>query len=75
MEKSLYCCKGGRLRNDGCGEICFVICLAASVQAYGNVVRRMLEAHGRGMWNASEDKLDQLRAALNDIEDELEGVK
>lgn len=45
------------------------------MQAFGNVVRRMLEAHGRGMWNASEDTLDQLRAKLNDIEDELEGVK
>ncbi|CAL8470018.1 g9560 [Coccomyxa elongata] len=44
-------------------------------QAFANVVRRMMEASGRGMWNASEETLDQLRSILNDIEDELEGVK
>jgi magnesium chelatase subunit H len=48
---------------------------AAGLQAFGNVVRRMLEAQGRGMWNASQETLDQLRTILNDIEDELEGVK
>ena len=45
------------------------------VQAFANVVRRMMEASGRGMWNASEGTLAQLRSILNDIEDELEGVK
>ena len=45
------------------------------VQAFRNVVRRMLEASGRGMWNASQDKLEDLQSMLNDIEDELEGVK
>ncbi|KAK9915657.1 hypothetical protein WJX75_002261 [Coccomyxa subellipsoidea] len=44
-------------------------------QAFANVVRRMMEASGRGMWNASEETLTQLRSILNDIEDELEGVK
>ncbi|EIE25813.1 hydrogenobyrinic acid a,c-diamide cobaltochelatase, partial [Coccomyxa subellipsoidea C-169] len=43
-------------------------------QAFANVVRRMMEASGRGMWNASEETLNQLRSILNDIEDELEGV-
>ena len=38
-------------------------------------MRRMLEASGRGMWNASSDKLEDLQGMLNDIEDELEGVK
>lgn len=46
-----------------------------AAQAFANVVRRMMEASGRGMWNASEQTLDQLRSILNDIEDELEGVK
>lgn len=46
-----------------------------AAQAFANVVRRMMEASGRGMWNASEETLDQLRSILNDIEDELEGVK
>ncbi len=45
------------------------------VQAFRNVVRRMLEASGRGMWNASQEKLEDLQSMLNDIEDELEGVK
>lgn len=45
------------------------------LQAFRNVVRRMLEASGRGMWNASQDKLEDLQSMLNDIEDELEGVK
>lgn len=35
----------------------------------------MLEASGRGMWDASQDKLEELQGMLNDIEDELEGVK
>lgn len=34
-----------------------------------------MEASGRGMWNASGETLTQLRSILNDIEDELEGVK
>ena len=44
-------------------------------QAFRNVVRRMLEASGRGMWNASQDKLEDLQSMLNDIEDQLEGIQ
>lgn len=44
-------------------------------QAFRNVLRRMLEAAGRGMWNADEDTLAQLRMLYAETEDELEGVK
>jgi magnesium chelatase subunit H len=35
----------------------------------------MLEAAGRGMWDADEDVLDELRALYSETEDELEGVR
>jgi magnesium chelatase subunit H len=34
----------------------------------------MLEAHGRGFWNADPEKLEQLRQLYNLTENELEGV-
>jgi len=39
------------------------------------VLRRMLEAAGRGMWGADEATLAQLRQLYAETEDELEGVK
>ena len=50
-------------------------CLSACSQAFRNVVKRMLEAAGRGMWNADENTLMQLRGLYSDLEDELEGVR
>jgi magnesium chelatase subunit H len=47
----------------------------ANPQAFRNVLRRMLEAAGRGMWNADEQTLAQLRLLYQETEDELEGVK
>ena len=44
-------------------------------QAFRNVLRRMLEAAGRGMWNADDETLAQLRALYSETEDELEGVR
>ncbi|GLC75961.1 Magnesium chelatase [Pleodorina starrii] len=43
-------------------------------QAFANVVRRMLEAAGRGMWRPSADQLAQLRALYSELDDQLEGV-
>jgi len=34
----------------------------------------MLEANGRGFWNADEDKLDKLRELYELTDDELEGI-
>ena len=45
-----------------------------TLQAYGNVLRRMLEAAGRGMWNAKPEVLSQLKDLYADMDDELEGV-
>ncbi|NJN19769.1 MAG: magnesium chelatase subunit H, partial [Oscillochloris sp.] len=38
------------------------------------VVRRLLEANGRGHWDADEATLEQLRVIYADLEDRLEGV-
>jgi cobalamin biosynthesis Mg chelatase CobN len=43
-------------------------------QAFANVLKRMLEAAGRGMWQADPTTLDRLRAMYADMDDELEGV-
>ena len=47
----------------------------ANPQAFRNVLKRMLEAAGRGMWDADEDALAQLRELYSETEDELEGVR
>ncbi|KAK9811539.1 hypothetical protein WJX72_005618 [[Myrmecia] bisecta] len=44
-------------------------------EAFRNVLRRCLEAAGRGMWDADRDMLERLKAQYADIEDEIEGVK
>ena len=43
-------------------------------QAFRNVIKRMLEAAGRGMWDADEETLANLRELYSDVEDEMEGV-
>jgi len=47
----------------------------ANPQAFSNVLKRMLEASGRGMWDASPEVLDRLRALYSEMDDQLEGVK
>jgi magnesium chelatase subunit H len=47
----------------------------ANPEAFRNIVGRMLEAHGRGFWEADEEKLQKLRELYELTEDELEGVK
>jgi len=43
-------------------------------EAFRNVVKRMLEAHGRGMWNADADTIEKLKKMYGDAEDRIEGV-
>ncbi len=43
-------------------------------EAFRNVVKRMLEAHGRGMWNADADTIENLKKMYSDAEDRIEGV-
>ena len=46
----------------------------ANPEAFRNIVGRAIEAHGRGLWNADEEKLEKLRELYQSTEDELEGV-
>ncbi|HBB34037.1 MAG TPA: magnesium chelatase subunit H [Cyanobacteria bacterium UBA8803] len=46
----------------------------ANPEAFRNVVGRMLEAHGRGFWQPSEEKLQRLRELYDLTDEELEGV-
>jgi magnesium chelatase subunit H len=46
----------------------------ANPEAFRNVVGRMLEAHGRGFWQPSEEKLQKLRELYELTDEELEGV-
>jgi len=43
-------------------------------EAFRNIVGRMLEASGRGFWNADTEKLDKLRQLYDLTDEELEGV-
>ncbi|MGF2036617.1 MAG: magnesium chelatase subunit H [Nostoc sp. CmiVER01] len=43
-------------------------------EAFRNILGRMLEAHGRGFWEADADKLDKLRQLYELTDEELEGV-
>ena len=42
--------------------------------AAGGIVRRLLEAHGRGFWDADEEMIEQLQEIYEELEDRLEGV-
>ncbi|MBF2008152.1 MAG: magnesium chelatase subunit H [Chlorogloeopsis fritschii C42_A2020_084] len=46
----------------------------ANPEAFRNIVGRMLEAHGRGFWQASEERLQKLRDLYELTDEELEGV-
>ncbi|MBD2497058.1 magnesium chelatase subunit H [Nostoc sp. FACHB-280] len=46
----------------------------ANPEAFRNIISRMLEAHGRGFWQADQDKLDKLRQLYELTDEELEGV-
>ena len=41
-------------------------------EAFKNVVRRLLEAAGRGMWDAEDDTLDKLKDLYADADDLIE---
>ncbi len=46
----------------------------ANPQAFANVLKRMLEAQGRGMWKAKPEVIEKLREMYAEMDDELEGV-
>lgn len=43
-------------------------------QAFSNLLKRMLEASGRGMWSPDEATLEQLKSMYSDMDAQLEGV-
>jgi len=46
----------------------------ANPQAFANVLKRAIEAARRGIWDASDEKLDKLVEMYNDMDRLLEGV-
>lgn len=46
----------------------------ANPEAFKNVLRRLLEANGRGMWETDDDTLDKLRDLYSDVDDKIEQV-
>ena len=44
----------------------------ANPEAFKNVVRRLLEAAGRGMWSTDDETLDRLREIYADADDIIE---
>ncbi|MFM6116831.1 MAG: magnesium chelatase subunit H [Sphaerospermopsis kisseleviana] len=46
----------------------------ANPEAFRNIVSRMLEAHGRGLWNADGNRLEKLRQLYELSDEQLEGV-
>lgn len=47
---------------------------AANPQAARNAVARLLEANGRGLWQADDTTIARLQAIYGDLEDRLEGI-
>jgi magnesium chelatase subunit H len=43
-------------------------------EAFRNIVGRMLEANGRGFWQADQDKLQRLQELYTQTDEVLEGV-
>lgn len=43
-------------------------------EAFRNILRRMLEAKGRGYWSPDESVLSKLQELYEEVEDEIEGV-
>lgn len=46
----------------------------ANPEAFKNVVRRLLESSGRGLWDASDETIDKLRELYSDADDMIEQV-
>ena len=43
-------------------------------EAFRNLVKRMLEAKGRGFWSPSDDVISKLQDMFEEVEDQIEGV-
>ena len=47
----------------------------ANPEAFRNLVGRMIEAHGRGLWNTEEEQLEKLQSLYDLADKELEGIE
>ncbi|MGB5967367.1 MAG: cobaltochelatase subunit CobN [Spirulinaceae cyanobacterium] len=47
---------------------------SANPEAFRNIVERMLEANGRGFWDADGERLEKLREIYELADEEIEGV-
>ena len=47
---------------------------SANPEAFRNILRRMLEANGRGYWKPEKKTLAHLQGLYDDVEDVIEGV-
>ena len=45
-----------------------------NIHAYTGLVRRLTEAHDRGLWMGTQERIERLRSLQEDLEDALEGV-
>lgn len=43
-------------------------------QAFANIIKRSIEANGRGFWNADEDLMDKLKSMYLEVEADIEGA-
>jgi magnesium chelatase subunit H len=50
-------------------------CCRNNPEAFTNLLKRMLEASGRGMWKADDATLEQLKNMYSDMDAQLEGIK
>ena len=44
----------------------------ANPEAFKNVVRRMLELHGRGFWDADDERIKELQELYSELDTEVE---
>lgn len=63
------CGNVGHLDNGIWRRKCFI-----ALQAFTNVLKRMLEAEGRGMWAPDTDTLAKLQNMYSDMDSQLEGI-
>lgn len=47
----------------------------ANPRAARNAVARLLESHGRGLWQADDEMIERLQTIYADLEDRLEGIE
>ena len=47
---------------------------SSNPEAFRNILKRMLEANGRGFWNADPRTLNKIQDMFDEVEDQIEGL-